>query len=258
MKTVKIGNHTIEQYESIEELPMARYQKFNKYLLIDAGLGSDVDKFSEHANRVAAYIRNNNSSAALLELRNMTQCVSLVMSEMSPAFLAFVSLVKSVDSKEVTDLSEEGIVALAKELSDLPVRSVFERLAELKKKLETELTIYFPRLFSTSDEKEYYMLLRRRALLLAEQLSKKDLSYKEDELQQLEDQIATYNPPMDFTGSSSVEVKSDKQYQDGCIIIASQTNLDPASLSVLSYYNALEYIQEKQKERSKHGSKIRR
>lgn len=258
MKTIKIGNHSIEQYESIEELPMARYQKFNKYLLIDAGLGSDVEKFSEHANRVAAYIRSSNSNLALKELRNMVQCVSLVMSEVSPAFMAFIALVKSIDGEEVKDLSEEGIAELTKKLSDLPVGSVFERLAELKKKLESELMAYFPKLFSSSDEKEYFMLLRKRALVVAEQLQRNDLDYKSDELQLLDDRIATYNKPLDFSGEDSLEVKSDRQYHDGCIVVATETNLDPTGLSVLGYYNALEYVQDKQKERRKHGNKVRR
>lgn len=255
MKTLEIGKHKIEQYDSIEDLPMTRYQKFNKFLLIDAGLGSDVEHFAEHANRIAAFIRQDKKEDALKEVRNLTQCVQLVASEVSPAFLAFAALIKSIDGKPVDDLSETGLAKIAETISDIPAGVMFAKLSELKKKLEFELMLYFPSIFENSETKEYYGLIKSKALLVLEQLERKDLTYKQKELEVIEDRIATFSPPMTFTGPNSLEIRSDKQYHDGCLVIASNMNVDTSKLTVLGYYNALDFIQEKQKKQKKNGGK---
>lgn len=255
MKTLEIGKHKIEQYDSIEDLPMARYQKFNKFLLIDAGLGSDVEHFAEHANRIAAFIRQDKKEDALKEVRNLTQCVQLVASEISPAFLAFAALIKSIDGEPFDDLSEAGLTRITEVISDIPAGVMFAKLAELKKKLETELMLYFPHIFESSETKEYYSLLKSKALISLEQLERKDLNYRQKELEAIDDKIITFSSPMTFTGSNSFEIRSDKQYQDGCLVIASNMNIDTSKLTVLSYYNALDFIQDKQKKQKKNGGK---
>lgn len=257
MKTLKLGKHTIEQYDSIDELPMARYQKFSKFMLVDAGLGSDIDHFAEHANRIAAFIRADRKEDALKEIRNMVQCVNLICNEVSPAFLAYASLIKSIDGEAFDDLSEDGLLKVKDKLADVPFVDLFAKLGEVKKKLESELTLYFPRLFESSDTKEYYTLLKKKAQLIAEQLQKKDLYYQKEELDAIDDQLLTFSPPMVFTGPNSMEIKSDKQYHDGCLVITSQTHTDASRLTVLEYYNALNFIQDKQKKQQKDAKKHR-
>ncbi|MBR5672188.1 MAG: hypothetical protein IKX02_01965 [Spirochaetales bacterium] len=257
MKTLKLGKHIIEQYDSIEELPMSRYQKFSKFLLVDAGVGSDAEHFMEHANRIASFIRVGDKESALKEVENMAQCVQLIISDVSPAFMAFLALIKSVDGEEVQDLTEEGLSKLRSKVDDLPAGLMFGRLAEAKKKLESELRLYFPSLFDSSDEKEYFLLLKRKALVIADQLKRKDLRYHAEELKELDDRMVSFSKPMSFSGSESAEIKSDRQYHDGCLVISSQTGMDPYNLTVLEYYNALGFIQARQKERRKNGKRKR-
>ncbi|MGF2526095.1 hypothetical protein ACQUW0_27690, partial [Ralstonia pseudosolanacearum] len=47
MVTVKIGKHTVEMYDTIEELPIVRFHKYQKLLLIDAGIGADIVAFDQ-------------------------------------------------------------------------------------------------------------------------------------------------------------------------------------------------------------------
>lgn len=253
MTVLEIGKHKLEQYDSIEELPMSRYQKFSKFLLVDAGLGSDTEHFVEHANRIAAFIRSDKKEDALKEVRNMVQCVQLITSEISPAFLAFAALIKTVDGEPVEDLSEAGLTRITEKLSDIPAGIMFEKLGELKKKLESELMLYFPKIFESSETKEYYAALKTKALILLDQLEKKDLDYRKEELEAISDKLLTFSLPMTFTGPNSLEIRSDKQYHDGCMVIASQTSMDAARLTVLEYYNALDFIQDKQKKQKKNG-----
>lgn len=48
MKTVKINNHELKLYDNIDEMPIVNFQKYNKYIIVDSGLGSDIDSVDEH------------------------------------------------------------------------------------------------------------------------------------------------------------------------------------------------------------------
>ena len=73
MKKILFNNRTIEVYDSIEELPIVNFQKYNKYLLIDSGIGSDVDSIDEHIVKIAKLIKKEDSQKAMQELLNMRQ-----------------------------------------------------------------------------------------------------------------------------------------------------------------------------------------
>ena len=42
MRKIVLAKHKVELYDSIDELPIVRFHKYNKMLLIDAGVGSDL------------------------------------------------------------------------------------------------------------------------------------------------------------------------------------------------------------------------
>ena len=44
---LKLGKHKIEFFESIEIMPFDRFNAFNKYVMLDAELGSDVIAFDQ-------------------------------------------------------------------------------------------------------------------------------------------------------------------------------------------------------------------
>ena len=56
MKTVFIKDKKIKLYDSIDEMPIVNFQKYNKCILIDSGLGSDVDSIDSHIVNIAKYI----------------------------------------------------------------------------------------------------------------------------------------------------------------------------------------------------------
>ena len=59
MKTVKIGKHTVELYDTIEELPVIRFHKYQKYLLVDSGIGSTIEDFDKHIEKARRPTTNN-------------------------------------------------------------------------------------------------------------------------------------------------------------------------------------------------------
>ena len=56
MKTLKLAGKTIEVYDDIENLPVTRFHKYNKMLLVDAGIGTDIADFDKHIPRIAAFL----------------------------------------------------------------------------------------------------------------------------------------------------------------------------------------------------------
>ena len=136
MKQMLINKKTICVYDSIDEMPIANFQKYNKYLMIDSGIGSDVDDIDAHITKIAKYIKSKDEKKALLELQNMRQSMYMVNSEISPKYLAFAALIHSIDGKEVSDLSDDGLKALLEEIKQIKHSKVIEFLFWLKKKLQ--------------------------------------------------------------------------------------------------------------------------
>lgn len=136
MKQMLINKKTICVYDSIDEMPIANFQKYNKYLMIDSGIGSDVDDIDAHITKIAKYIKSKDEKKALLELQNMRQSMYMINSEISPKYLAFAALIHSIDGKEVTDLSDDGLKALLEEIKHIKHSKVIEFLFWLKKKLQ--------------------------------------------------------------------------------------------------------------------------
>lgn len=134
MKTIRIANNKVEIYDSIDDLPILRYQKFNKCLLIDSGIGSSVNDIDSHITKIAKFITLDNKESALQELQNMRQNFFMITSEISPKYLAFGVMVKSVNGVEQLDLSDEALKALVERLNIN--NSLLSKIVEdIKKKL---------------------------------------------------------------------------------------------------------------------------
>ena len=73
----KIGKHEIKLYDSIDDMPIINFQKYNKFLLIDSGVGSDLEDIDLHITKIANYIQNDRS-LAIQELQNMRQAMYFV------------------------------------------------------------------------------------------------------------------------------------------------------------------------------------
>lgn len=135
MKRIQINNKVILVYDNTDDMPIVNFQKYNKYLLIDSGIGSDVDDIDSHIVKIAKYINAGDHKKALAELQNMRQNMYMVNCEISPKYMAFAALIHSVDGKEVTDLSDDGLKNLLQDIKEIKHSTVVEFLQWLKKKL---------------------------------------------------------------------------------------------------------------------------
>lgn len=249
MKSLIINGKAVQVYDSIDEMPIVNFQKYNKYLLIDSGIGSDADDIDAHIAKVAKFVKNGNKEKAMQELQNMRQAMYMVNSEVSPKYLAFAALVHSIDGKEVTDLSDDGLKAVLKRINTIKHSRLVDLLVWLKKKVSTELELYFPGDFSDPKEKEAYDKLKQKTILeLESMLGGRDRS---DEIATIDAFIFAMYSPKSFAGSGSVEIKYDKQFESACLIIAQKTNADAKKMTVLQFYNALDVIKKQAEAESK-------
>ena len=239
MRTIVINNKKLVMYDSIEELPIINFQKYNKYLLIDAGIGSDVNDIDQHISKIAKYIKSD-KTLAMQELQNMRQNMFMIASGISPKYLAFAALIHSVDDKKVEDLSDENLKAVLESLRAVKHSWLINLLAEIKKKIQAELELYFPQEFINAKEKEAYDRLKSRTLLVLERVTKgKDTS---SEINSIDDYLFNLHKPKSFAGNESVEIKYDKQFESMCLIISQKSNQDARCMTVLQFYSSLENI----------------
>ena len=240
MKSLLINKKIVRVYDSIDEMPIVNFQKYNKYLLIDSGIGSDADDIDAHIVKIAKFIKANNNKKALQELQNMRQNMYMVNNEISPKYLAFAALIHSIDGKEVNDLSDDDLKKLLQDLKDIKHSKVIDFLLWLKKKVTSELETYFPGDFVNPKEKEAYDKLKNRTLLVLDSIINDTDNTEQIEL--IDTMMLNMHTPKVFIGSESVEVKYDKQFESTCLLIAQKTNMDARKMTVLQFYNAIDNI----------------
>lgn len=139
MKTINTGKHVIKLYDSVDELPIGAYQRYNKFLLIDAGIGSSVDDFDTHIVKLAKLIGNNDREKAAQELQNMRQNLYMINANISPKYLAFAALVYSIDGQKIEAVSDDDYSELLAKIQETPHSLLTKTLDWLKKKLQTSL-----------------------------------------------------------------------------------------------------------------------
>lgn len=256
MKVLKINNKDVRVYDSIDEMPIVNFQKYNKYLLIDSGIGSDVDDIDSHIIKIAKFIKAGNSKKALQELQNMRQNIYMVNSGISPNYLAFAALIHDIDGKEVTDLSDDGLKATLESLKEVKHSVIIDFLLWLKKKVATELETYFPGDFVNPKEKEAYDKLKNRTLLVLDSIIND--SDNAEQIDAVDAVLIDMHTPKSFIGSESIEIKYDKQFESTCLLIAQKTSMDAKKMTVLQFYNAIDNIKQQAEAEAKSFKKHNR
>ena len=242
---MKLGEHSVVMYDSIDELPIVRFQKYNKMLMLDAGLGSDLTALDAHLARVSEFIKNNELQNAASEIDNLRQTLYNVQNGLTPHFMSLIPLMTEVDGEALTDLSDESLKAVYERLKDVTLRSYGEASSEVKKKIEGELKAYFDQGGESATSKEYYELMRRRALLMCDEIA--DGKDRGEEIREIESRMVRSDKPRVFSGQRNAEVLYDKNFVGCCIAIAQNLNMDAKEMTVLEYYRAVEVLEEQQR-----------
>lgn len=246
MVTVKIGKHVVRYYNAIDELPIARFHKYQKYLLIDAGIGGDIQAFDSRTEKIRRYVSQGQTDNAMKELGNLRQSIYLILSSINPKHKAFATLVTEIDGQKFETINDEDIDKIGELLSDVTMNDLAVPFEAAKKKIDTELMLYFPSLFNDSEIKEYFDLLKRRTLEILNNICKGIKNPDKTKIvDKLNTQLITYTNPKVFDGSDGVEIQFDRQYENLCLALSEQLHVNPKKYTVLEFYNAFDLIQER-------------
>ena len=256
MKTISLANRTIKLYDSIDEMPIENFQRYNKYVIIDAGLGSDIDSVDEHIVQVAKLINAGDKKKAMQELQNMRQNLHMIVSSISPKYMAFAALIYSIDEKKIENQSDTSLQELLSDLKELEHGSILNILYELKKKLSTELETYFPDNFDSAKEKMIYEKIKQRTILQLKGIIE-DKDYAKD-IADIDMSLLKSYKPGSFSGKDSFELKYNKQFESLCMLIGQKANLNAKQMTVLQFYTTVNNIKAQLEAEAKAYKRIKR
>lgn len=246
MKKVTLGGVEIEYYDAIEDLPIRRYHKYNKMLLVDAGIGGDLFDADGHIERAIRFAYTKDTESVVKELANLRNNLRMIQTEVTPRFRAFAALVTKVNGVAYDDVSDDGIAEIIEALKGVSARDVTATLEAVKKKITDELRAYFPKMLDSHETKEYYDILKGRALAVLRTIQGEDA-----DVEGYNTRVMTYSKPLQFNAEKNAEIDSDKNFEVMCHVITENTGSNAKELSVLEFFTAQEYTKDKIKARKK-------
>lgn len=246
MRTEKVGGYTLEIYDSIEDMPARRFNAFNRYLMLDAGIGSDLSTVNEHIHKIEAFLANGKQDLAKRQLKNLRQSLFQVVEGMNLKHLSFIVLIKSINGKPMNDLSDDNIKFLYDKLN-CASKSWFDKLVDyLKKKVETELKQYFPEYINIAVENEYFSKMKHRAKLQLYTILKDEDNY--DKIREIDNFLYTLVKPIRIEGRESLEVKNIKDFEEMALMLREGLNFEVTDeTTVVQMYTALQRLKKKYK-----------
>lgn len=254
MREVRLAGHRVRLYDSIDELPIVRFHRYNRYLLVDAGVGSDISDFDAHMERAVRYLRNGDGDSAAKELENIRQGVYMILEGQNVRHLSFACLVESIDGKPTDDLSAEGLQRVLDLLGGAKKKDVTEAYTSVKKKIEDELSLYFPYIFDDTRTREYYDDMKRMTVEMLRQITDGETDERTKRIETLRDRLLLSAKPKTFTGHDGLEVRHDKDFETLCLTITRETGVEAKRMTVMEYYNAYEYLRRREKESQKRAN----
>lgn len=135
---LKLGKHTVEFYDSIDSLPFDRFNSFNKFVMLDAELGSDVIAFDQKISKIFQFLGKEMTKEATGELYNLRNTYHNIMTQNNVRGLAFACLIRKIDDEKIEDYSIENMKSILKKLSGwgLEIGQIKESNDSIKKNLK--------------------------------------------------------------------------------------------------------------------------
>lgn len=238
MITKDINGRKVVLYDSIEDLPITQFHRYSKFVLLESGVGDTIQDIDRHITKIINYL--DDPKKAYKEIVNLRQCLYFVMNEVDIHNKATLCLVKSIDGKEWTDFSDSGLDSLYALVNGTSERELNELANEVRKRIDENLMMYFPKVFEDASQKNYVDLLRRRAILqLGEIVKGEDNSEK---IKVLTQEIYNMQSPKEFMGEENDEIKFDKQFEDMCLLMAKEFGGGIKKYTTMEFYTAYERL----------------
>lgn len=253
MKTINSGKNVIELYDSIDELPIENFNLYNKYLLIDSGIGSDLEDFDIHIERILAFM-NNDKESAVKELLNMRQLFYFINQGINNKHLAFCALIKSVNSVNIESMNDSTVKKMLSSITDLTVEQLNVVFDDIKKKLEFEIATYFPGSESLNRKQAWVNIKKKTSLMLDAIINEKNY---DNEISIIDGELLNMLKPQKYDGANGVEVQYMLDYEKTCHVITKEVGLNAKTMTTLQFMVTREELKKQNskahKTNKKHG-----
>lgn len=238
-------------YGDSKECPSKRYSRLQKYLVMDAGIGSDLESISSHFTRLYGFIGEAMTDTALKECENLHMNFFAVLNEMNFRSLAFAIIVASINDEPQTDISDEGLKRLLERVDSLELSqgTIETAVDEVKKKIGEELKLYFPRLFP-DDSVEFYQKLKQRIMLQGQMLIDPDGGTPEmiASMKEINRFFLLQNLPQSFRPDDvdNATVVLEKSFSQLVSVLGNNGAPNAQELTVFDFYGHLDYLSKPQ------------
>lgn len=242
----KHGKHEIELLDSIHNLPILRFQRFNKYQMIASEVGNTFADYDQRTQKALQYLQKGMVKEAIQELENRRQTVFNAYNDFTPYGKSFAVLVKRIDGEIYNDFSPDNIDRCLEHLERIGLgnKDAISKLVEVKKKLETELVVYFSEFFPKNGNKEQTALRVRRANLMVDAV----INQKEDKkgIFDIEKEILENDPPhvWNVWKSGNMERVLEVEFHKFAIAVTERSRQDLNNISTFTFYSTVEHLKE--------------
>lgn len=118
MKKIDLfGVNTFEIYQNSSELPAVRYKEFQKFLLMDAGIGSDIASVNERFAALFKFLAAKKIDESMREAENLYYTHFSILDQINYTQMALGVLIHSINGQVLTDFSTDKVRAYVDELS---------------------------------------------------------------------------------------------------------------------------------------------
>ena len=248
---LQLNEVKVKIFDSIksEGFTIDKWNEFQSYLVQDIGIGSTMQDVNSHHAKLDHFLANNNLKEAAKERENMQYNFFAMLNKINFKSLCFGILIDSVNDEKVTDYSEGAIkkridYLASKGLTNDHVSGILE---EVKKKLESELSLYIPEIFIPSDG-NYFDYLKKKYYQKCEYLitgNKSCLQMIKDAEAYMLDIIRPKN--FDPSDKYNEVIEHENTFEKMCAILEDCGCHNPKRLTVYEFYKRVAYYKDKHK-----------
>lgn len=253
MKTVTTeNNNTIKYWTDSKEMPIGRYAKLQKFLLVKTGIGDTIDDVSAHYTKLFSYLAHEKNAEARTEAENLFYNHYAILNNEDFIAYAFAAHVHSIDGVQYDDISDDGLQVVIEKLKETGISygEVESIVMDTKKKIVAELQLYFPKILDPTEDYQFYQLLTQLILLKCDALvSENPEETNKEKIEAIEAEILMLSPPMNFRSEdeNSKIIELEKYYAALTALIESNGTPHAGRLPVFDFFARIDFIKRQKK-----------
>ncbi len=249
-KNHKGEKHIIELFDSVHNLPVLRFQRFNKYQMQASEIGNTFADYDQRTVKIIQFLQKEMIKEAIQELENRRQTVFNAFNEFTPIGKSFSVLVKKIDDVEYHDFSPDNLNRCIEHLERIGLSNeeAMNKLNEVKKKIETELMVYFPLFFPKNSNQEINILRKQRVEAMLEKMINPE-SHHVNAVFEIERELLEHDKPKIWNVHvpGNMERNLEVEFQKFALMVAEGQPLE--TMTTMIFYSKAELLKEKHQEK---------